>query len=361
MRLFLGIALVVLLALSVLVPPAAAEEGGEEKAPNSILAKYDKGFRFTTRRRYALRINGLLQVRWTYVDYDPDDPVQPGGLLQLLRPPRAALLFRPRRQPAVHLPRSTSSSNRTRAQRQRPLGRVPSSPTCLSLGVGRNKISYGLEMLNSGSALGMVERSLMYGETDIDLGSALSAGAAVPGRRHPPLRAQLVAPTRVRHRRPEPLPVAGRSAPGRDAAPTPRRPSSTSSACGRARSTNAAVQLRQRSPRGAQGRLPPVGLGRLENRRRCRRQRAFQARGHRIGILRSRRPDPRVSTRAATTSPLLARWRGLVGRPRVGDRILRLPGLRRRSRSRRVGGRASAGSSFPPSGRLAPATPRSSG
>ena len=35
-------------------------------------------------------------------------------------------------------------------------------------------------MLNSGSALGMVERSVMYGETDIDLGNA-----SVPGPRYP--------------------------------------------------------------------------------------------------------------------------------------------------------------------------------
>ena len=51
----------------------------------------------------------------------------------------------------------------------------------LQLGTGRMKISYGLEFMNSGSALGMVERSLMYGETDIDLGSAVDQGPRYPG------------------------------------------------------------------------------------------------------------------------------------------------------------------------------------
>ncbi len=36
-------------------------------------------------------------------------------------------------------------------------------------------------MLNSGSALGLVERSLMYGETDIDLGNASEPGPRYPG------------------------------------------------------------------------------------------------------------------------------------------------------------------------------------
>ncbi len=73
MRFPLVFSLVVLVAISVVVHPAlAAEEGGEEKAPNSILAKYDKGFRFSTKdNAYALRINGGIQIRYTYVDYDP--------------------------------------------------------------------------------------------------------------------------------------------------------------------------------------------------------------------------------------------------------------------------------------------------
>lgn len=181
MRFFLGIALVVLLALSVLVLPAAAEEGSEEKAPNSILAKYDKGFRFTTRDgRYALRINGLLQARYTYVDYDPEIRYNQEDYSNLyLR--RARLFF----------------SGNAGGKRLTYLFHVQLEPSqglsandlwveyeftdLLRVGIGRNKISYGLEMLNSGSALGMAERSLMYGETDIDVGSDSAPGPRYPG------------------------------------------------------------------------------------------------------------------------------------------------------------------------------------
>ncbi len=51
----------------------------------------------------------------------------------------------------------------------------------LRLGAGRNKISYGLEMMNAGSALGMIDRSVMYGETDIDLGDPDELGSEYPG------------------------------------------------------------------------------------------------------------------------------------------------------------------------------------
>ena len=62
----------VLMVSSGFVQPAMAEDGDEEKATNSILAKYDKGFHFSTKDdAYALRINGGIQVRWTYVDYEP--------------------------------------------------------------------------------------------------------------------------------------------------------------------------------------------------------------------------------------------------------------------------------------------------
>lgn len=72
MRIPLVLPLVVLMAISASVQPATAEEGAEENAANSILAKYDQGFRFTTRDgNFALRLNGYLQARYSYVDYDP--------------------------------------------------------------------------------------------------------------------------------------------------------------------------------------------------------------------------------------------------------------------------------------------------
>jgi len=42
------------------------------------------------------------------------------------------------------------------------------------VGLGRNKVAYGVEFLNSGFGNNMVERSLMAGETDINAGGGLS-------------------------------------------------------------------------------------------------------------------------------------------------------------------------------------------
>ncbi len=44
----------------------------------------------------------------------------------------------------------------------------------LQLGIGRNKIPYGLEFLHSGFGLNFIERSVMYGETDINSGGGYS-------------------------------------------------------------------------------------------------------------------------------------------------------------------------------------------
>lgn len=181
MRALFGFPLVVLMAISVLVHPAAAEEGGEEKAPNSILAKYDQGFRFATKdNAYALRINGGIQVRWTYVDYDPAIRYNQEDYSNFYVR-RARLYFSghvgsPKFAYLVHVqlePNQGINANDLWVEYR--------FSDWLSLGAGRNKISYGLEMLNSGSALGLVERSLMYGETDIDLGSATQPGPRYPG------------------------------------------------------------------------------------------------------------------------------------------------------------------------------------
>ena len=49
---------------------AMAEEEQAEK--NRLRVFYDQGFRLeSSDGRYSLRINGLLQTRYTYVDYDP--------------------------------------------------------------------------------------------------------------------------------------------------------------------------------------------------------------------------------------------------------------------------------------------------
>jgi hypothetical protein len=173
----------VLVCLAGVVAPVGAEDGaaGEASVINSLLAKYDQGFRFTTRNGdYELRLNGLLQARYTYVDYDPEVLYnQQDYSNTYLR--RARLYFSghvgsPRFTYLFHVqlePNQGLNANDLWLEYE--------FTDLLRLGVGRNKIAYGLEMLNSGSALGMVERSLMYGETDIDLGSTSAPGPRFPG------------------------------------------------------------------------------------------------------------------------------------------------------------------------------------
>lgn len=181
MRISLVVSVFALLLMTMIAVPVAADDAEEEKSPNSILAKYDRGFRFNTdNNAFALRLNGLLQVRWTYVGYDPairfNQEDYSNFFVRRARlyfsghvgSPKFAYLFHAQLEPNQGL-----NANDLWIEYE--------FKDLLRLGAGRNKISYGLEMLNSGSALGMVERSLMYGETDIDLGKASKPGPRYPG------------------------------------------------------------------------------------------------------------------------------------------------------------------------------------
>ncbi len=163
--------------------PLAADDGGagEEAALGSILAGYDRGLCFETcGGAFSLRLNGLLQTRWTYVDYDPGARFNDEDYANFyIR--RARLYFSghagsPRLTYSVHLQLEPSQDVNAHD-----LWIEYEFSDLLRLGVGRNKIAYGLEMLNSGAFLGMVERSIMYGETDIDVGQATEPGPRYPG------------------------------------------------------------------------------------------------------------------------------------------------------------------------------------
>jgi len=178
MRFFSVVTFLILMVVSV---PVVADEVEEEKSPNTLLANYDRGFRFATRDdAFALRLNGLLQVRWTYVDYDPAIRFNQEDYSNFFVR-RARLYFSghagsPNFTYLIHAqlePSQGLNANDLWLEYQ--------FSDLLRLGAGRNKISYGLEMLNSGSALGLVDRSIMYGETDIDLGQASQPGPRYPG------------------------------------------------------------------------------------------------------------------------------------------------------------------------------------
>jgi hypothetical protein len=58
-------------ALGALVPVAYAEDPTED-TKNPLHVFYDQGFRLgSAGDAFSLRINGLLQIRYSYVDYDP--------------------------------------------------------------------------------------------------------------------------------------------------------------------------------------------------------------------------------------------------------------------------------------------------
>jgi hypothetical protein len=172
--------ILLLAALFAFAPCASTEEEGE-KPKNPLKIFYDQGFRFATSDgAFSLRINGLLQVRYSYVGYDPNIRFNQEDYSNFFVR-RARLYFTgnagsPRFTYFIHV-----QLEPTQGLNSNDLWIEYKFSDLLQLGTGRMKISYGLEFMNSGSALGMVERSLMYGETDIDLGSAVDPGPRYPG------------------------------------------------------------------------------------------------------------------------------------------------------------------------------------
>jgi hypothetical protein len=156
---------------------------GDEKDPRSIAGlRYDQGFNLSTAdNRFAIRISAAAQFRYSYVDYD--DKVQGNEedysnfYLRRARLWWIGHAFDPRFTYTFHLQLEPDSDvNLHDAWLE-----YRFSPW-LRLGAGRFKIGYGLEFMNSGFALDLVDRSIFSGETDIDIGGGLLAyGPEFPG------------------------------------------------------------------------------------------------------------------------------------------------------------------------------------
>jgi len=173
--------ILLIVAISVVMTTPAVAEDATKDENNPLRIFYDQGFRFATSDgAFSLRINGLLQVRYSYVDYDPMIRFNQEDYSNFFVR-RARLYFwgnagSERFTYFIHVqlePNQAINANDLWVEYE--------FSDLLRLGTGRMKISYGLEFMNSGSALGMVERSLMYGETDIDLGSVTKQGPRYPG------------------------------------------------------------------------------------------------------------------------------------------------------------------------------------
>lgn len=155
--------------------------GDEEPPSNPLRVFYDRGFRLETNDgRFALRLNGLLQVRYTDVDYDP--------LIRSNQEDYSNFYVRRARLFFTGHAGSPRFTYLFQAQLEANQGLNANDlwieyefSDLVRLGAGRIKIAYGLEFLNSGSALGMVDRSVFSGETDIDLGDPTLPGPRYPG------------------------------------------------------------------------------------------------------------------------------------------------------------------------------------
>ncbi len=170
----------VLVGLLAMTLPAVAEEAAKDETP-PVRVTYDLGFRLETAdNRFQLNIFGLLQLRYTYVDYDHrirDNEVDYSNFF--MRRARLYFMghaFNPRFKYFIHI-----QLEPTRSINAHDLWLEYTFSDLVRLGAGRNKIAYGLEFLNSGGGLGMVERSVFSGETDIDLGPVDAPGPRYPG------------------------------------------------------------------------------------------------------------------------------------------------------------------------------------
>jgi hypothetical protein len=165
--------------------PAWSEDGpvdnGQDHEDGKVLASYDDGFKLVTAdQRFMLLLNAGIQLRYTYMDFDPEIRGNEGDYSNFyIR--RARLWWRG----YVFDPRITYFFNvqlePTRTVNAHDLWISYRFSNWLNLGAGRNKIAYGLGMLNSGWGLQFVERSVMYGETDIDSRGLEDSGPVYPG------------------------------------------------------------------------------------------------------------------------------------------------------------------------------------
>jgi hypothetical protein len=161
------------------IPITVAAEEGQGKS--ELRGRYDRGFRLeTTDGRFALRLYSAIQLRYTFVDYDErvvgNEENYSNFYLRRARLWWQGHAFDPRFTYYFHI-----QLEPTRTVNAHDVWLEYAFSDLCRLGVGRNKVAYGLEFLNSGFGLSFVERSVFSGETDIDQGAALGDGPKYPG------------------------------------------------------------------------------------------------------------------------------------------------------------------------------------
>ncbi len=162
--------------------PCFAGEG-EGEPRSQIKIQYNNGFKLTSGDgNFSLRLYSALQGRFTLTDFDRRVAGNQEDVANFFI--RRARLwwdghaFSPKFTYYFHVQLEPSSAvNLHDAWVQYAFS------DAFKVGVGRNKIPYGAEFLASGFALNFIDRSIMYGETDISSGS----GSTWPGGGTPPL------------------------------------------------------------------------------------------------------------------------------------------------------------------------------
>lgn len=173
-----------LLVVIVMVLPGSGAASAQDAPPRSDLAalRYTGGFLLRSEDgRYSLRLTAGIQMRYSFVDYDPavvgNGEDYSNFFIRRARLWLAGHAFDPRLSYYIHL--QLEPSNQVNAH---DLWLQYAFSDLLQLGAGRNKIAYGLEFLNGGMALSLVDRSIMYGETDIERGAGTpGSGPSYPG------------------------------------------------------------------------------------------------------------------------------------------------------------------------------------
>jgi hypothetical protein len=170
-----------LMILAAASTAVAGDEDHGENGPSPVKVVYDEGFRLDSADgRFALRLNAGIQLRYSFVDYDPavrfNDSDYSNFYIRRARLIFTGHAFDPKFTYFIHLQLEPS-----RAVNAHDLWLEYAFSDLVRLGAGRNKIAYGLEFLNSGAGLGMVERSVFSGETDIDAGPDDAPGPRYPG------------------------------------------------------------------------------------------------------------------------------------------------------------------------------------
>jgi len=150
----------------------AAEE--PKKDPLGLKGAYKGGFQLTTEnKKFSLRLFSAAQFRYTYMKYDDmikgNDQDYSNFYMRRARIWWDGHAYSPDLTYYFHLqiePQSAVNLHDAWIQYK--------FSDMFALGIGRNKIPYGTEFLSSGFGLNFIDRSIMYGETDINAGGGFS-------------------------------------------------------------------------------------------------------------------------------------------------------------------------------------------